>query len=82
MLESAVENAKANVELNKDRITEGKCDFFAGRAENLLPDIVKEYSRQGKKIIGIVDPPRSGLHPTVLKLMRTCIGLDLSLRPF
>ena len=31
---------------------------------------------EGSKIVAIVDPPRSGLHSTVLKSMRTCKGLD------
>ena len=28
------------------------------------------------KIIGVVDPPRSGLHLNVIKALRTCKGLD------
>lgn len=53
-----------------------KCDFYAGKAEELLPNIVKEYSSKGLKIVGIVDPPRSGLHKDVLRALRTCKGLD------
>lgn len=55
-----------NVQLNEGKIDPEKCDFFAGRAEELLPTIVKEYSSKGLKIVGIVDPPRSGLHKDVL----------------
>lgn len=40
-----------------------------------MPPIVVKESGQGK-IVGIVDPPRSGLHRDVLKALRTCKGLD------
>ena len=76
ILESAVENAKVNVKLNEGKIDPEKCEFHAGRAEELLPNIVKEYSSKGYQIVGIVDPPRSGLHKDVLKALRTCKGLD------
>ncbi len=76
LIESAVENAKQNVRLNEGVIDPSKCDFYAGRAEDLLPNIVKEYSSKGLKIVGIVDPPRSGLHKDVLRALRTCKGLD------
>lgn len=76
LIESAVENAKQNVRLNEGVIDPAKCDFYAGRAEELLPNIVKEYSSKGLKIVGIVDPPRSGLHKDVLRALRTCKGLD------
>lgn len=42
LVEAAVDNAKLNVEeMNKDKIEPGKCEFHAGRAEVLLPDISK-----------------------------------------
>jgi tRNA (uracil-5-)-methyltransferase len=31
---------------------------------------------KGVTVIGIVDPPRSGLHPSVVTALRTCKGLD------
>ena len=62
--------------MNKDMVDPDKCEFHAGRAEEVLPNIVKEYASLNCKIIGIVDPPRSGLHRDVLKALRTCKGLD------
>ena len=77
LVEAAVENAKLNVEeMNKDKIEAGKCEFHAGRAEVLLPEISKLYSDKDNQVVGIVDPPRSGLHKDVLKALRTCKGLD------
>ncbi|CDW77363.1 tiny fragments locus 9c protein [Stylonychia lemnae] len=76
IVESAIENAKANVQLNKDVINPDKCEYYAGRAEEVLPNLVKDQQALGLQIIGIVDPPRSGLHKDVLKALRTCKGLD------
>ena len=73
LLVSAVENAKANVSLNAELLESDKMQFVAGRAEETLAPIIAEASG---KIIGIVDPPRSGLHGNVLKALRTCKGLD------
>lgn len=39
--EEAVVNAKENVKLNKDQLDPKKMSFHAGKAETLLPDIVK-----------------------------------------
>lgn len=41
LVEAAVENARKNVELNKDLIEAGKCEYFAGRAEVTMPEIAK-----------------------------------------
>jgi tRNA (uracil-5-)-methyltransferase len=76
LLVSAVDNAKENVSLNKDLLTEEKMEFHAGKAEETLPPIVRRVVDEGGKIIGIVDPPRGGLHGDVLKALRTCKGLD------
>jgi tRNA (uracil-5-)-methyltransferase len=60
--------------LNNETIAEDKMEFFAGRAEEILPPIVRDI--KATKIIGIVDPPRSGLHRDVLRALRCCKGLD------
>lgn len=76
LVEAAVINARENVKLNKEIIDEEKCEFHAGRAEILLPEIAKKYSDSSNTIVGIVDPPRSGLHKDVLRALRCCKGLD------
>jgi len=73
LIKQAVENAKENVKLNSEIFEGREIEFHAGRAEDLLPSLVEN---QSGKIIGIVDPPRSGLHQNVLKALRTCKGLD------
>eukprot|EP00743_Colponemidia_sp_Colp-15_P003613 GILK01003896.1.p1 GENE.GILK01003896.1~~GILK01003896.1.p1 ORF type:complete len:631 (-),score=131.05 GILK01003896.1:2114-3955(-) len=76
MVESAVQDAKHNAELN--HVT--NCQFYCGKAESVLSQVIDEINRDTtkpkKKIVGIVDPPRAGLHPTVLKALRTCKGLN------
>ena len=42
----------------------------------MLPDISKRFSDQNSTIVGIVDPPRGGLHRDVLRALRTCKGLN------
>mmetsp|Transcript_11077 Transcript_11077/g.16841 ORF Transcript_11077/g.16841 Transcript_11077/m.16841 type:complete len:178 (-) Transcript_11077:17-550(-) len=76
LVAAAVENAKENVRLNSEKIDDGKCEFHAGRAEILLPEIAKEQSAKASTIVGIVDPPRNGLHKDVLRALRCCKGLD------
>ena len=71
--------------MNKDSLDCDKISFHAGRAEEVLPPIVQQEIQSKidengeqvqQKIVGIVDPPRSGLHRDVLKCLRTCKGLD------
>ena len=76
LIEQAVLNARENTKMNKANLDEDKIEFHAGKAEVVLPPIVSDVSSSGVKIIGIVDPPRSGLHREVLKCLRTCKGLD------
>jgi tRNA (uracil-5-)-methyltransferase len=73
LIKQAVENANENVKLNEALFKDRQIEFHAGRAEDLLPTLSEQ---QTGRIVGIVDPPRSGLHPTVIKALRTCKGLD------
>ena len=75
IVEQAIADAKQNVALNEGKIDSTKVEFYAGKAEEVMPPIVLKESGQGK-IVGIVDPPRSGLHRDVLKALRTCKGMD------
>ena len=49
--------------------------MICSKVEDCLNEQVKSFSGKGK-IIGIVDPPRAGLHKDVIKALRTCKGLD------
>lgn len=71
MVEAAVENAKDN--MKKNSVTNAA--FFAGKVEDVFLDVMKDAfetaeDREGSDIVAILDPPRSGLHPTVVKWLR------------
>ena len=76
IIEQAIDNARQNVKLNEGALDASKLIFHAGKAEEVMPPIVREESSSENKIVGIVDPPRSGLHQDVLRCLRTCKGMD------
>ncbi|BHF64296.1 tRNA methyltransferase 2 [Sparganum proliferum] len=67
LVAAAVENARHNAELNG--ITNAK--FLAGRAELLLNDVIRGLAPD-KQIVAILDPPRAGVHPGVIEVLRRC----------
>lgn len=67
LVPAAVENARHNAELNG--ITNAK--FLAGRAELLLTDVIRGLAPD-KQIVAILDPPRAGVHPGVIEVLRRC----------
>ncbi len=66
----AVEDARKNAEINGI----GNAQFFAGKAEEVLPGYYEEYAaghpgqRAGADVI-VVDPPRKGCEESVLETM-------------
>ncbi|XP_041457004.1 tRNA (uracil-5-)-methyltransferase homolog A-like [Lytechinus variegatus] len=67
----AVENAKENAAINGvDNVT-----FYCGKAEDLLPGITNRL-HNSLDVIGIVDPPRAGLHQRVVQAIRRCPKLN------
>lgn len=69
LIPEAVEDAKINAELNGVN-----AEFKAGKAEDLLKEIIRPI--QGENIFGVVDPPRNGLHKSILQSLRTTKGLN------
>lgn len=66
VVESSVSDAKVNAEKNNA----ATCEFLTGRAEEVLPSVLKKAT--GKKIVAVVDPPRDGLGPTFVAELRKC----------
>ena len=67
IIEEAVEDARANALAN----SVNNANFHAGRAEFVLPELLKKYDQtEGCKTVAIVDPPRSGLHPKAVLALR------------
>lgn len=58
MISEAVEMAKENTERNNIM----QAEFFAGKAEDLLPSVLEQYEIDTV----VIDPPRSGMHPKAL----------------
>lgn len=62
-VKEAIEDARINAEANG--IT--NCTFFDGDMKDILTaDFIKEH---GKPEVMIIDPPRAGMHPDVLKVI-------------
>ena len=59
----AVKNAEENVAINGNLIEDGKCRFYAGRAEYTMPAVAKDFSDKANTIVGIVDVEGDGAEP-------------------
>jgi hypothetical protein len=64
LVQEAVRDAMRNAENNNV----ANCKFFAGRAEDILGNILRNV--ESKDVVAIVDPPRAGLHPKALAAIR------------
>ncbi|GLC36836.1 hypothetical protein PLESTB_000777400 [Pleodorina starrii] len=70
---SAIEDARVNAALNG--IT--NAEFVAGKAEDALPGILSTHAGEGSPygpgdVVAVADPPRAGLHRTVLRALLGC----------
>lgn len=82
IVEAAVEDAKHNAQLNgityelatiTIRDSRGRnASFIAGKAEEKLNAALSLLSATIKEVVGVVDPPRAGLHPKTLSAIRAC----------
>ncbi|XP_001603783.1 tRNA (uracil-5-)-methyltransferase homolog A isoform X2 [Nasonia vitripennis] len=64
MTPSAIENAKVNAKENDVK----NCEFFVGKAEDILLPVINRTTKPN--IVAIVDPPRAGLHQKALVSLR------------
>ncbi|XP_045772412.1 tRNA (uracil-5-)-methyltransferase homolog A [Maniola jurtina] len=64
LVAEAVKDAKANAELNNI----DNCEFFTGKAEDVLPSVLARVTSDD--VIAIVDPPRAGLHMRAITQLR------------
>jgi tRNA (uracil-5-)-methyltransferase len=76
LCEPAVVNARANAERNHIQ----HASYHVGKAEDTMPTVLASLSSTAqagnRRVVAIVDPPRSGLHPSVLKALRRCTAID------
>ncbi|XP_056148315.1 tRNA (uracil-5-)-methyltransferase homolog B [Lampris incognitus] len=66
LIEQAVEDARHNTTLN----TIMNCEFLAGRAEVILPDLLPQLSSSDGDLTAVVNPSRAGLHYRVIRALR------------
>ncbi|CAE7228348.1 TRMT2A, partial [Symbiodinium necroappetens] len=71
LIPEAVEAAKANAALNKVENTE----WIVGKAEDVLPQVLQGLD-PSLEVCAVVDPPRPGLHSSVLRALRGCPQLS------
>ena len=64
----AIANAEANARLNGL----SNCSYIAGRAESVMESVTATSTDPNTEYICIVDPPRVGLHKSVIKAIRDC----------
>ncbi|GLV46799.1 uncharacterized protein CBL_20945 [Carabus blaptoides fortunei] len=64
LVPQAIIDAKENATINHI----GNCDFFAGRAEDILTSVL--YRATMDDVIAIVDPPRAGMHNRAIAQLR------------
>lgn len=86
IVEDAVMDAKANAVLNG--ITNAR--FIVGKAEDTINKVVGEYpgikkmvsigdgegAAAAHKFVAVLDPPRGGVHPKVLRAIRDCEAIS------
>ncbi|CAH0390138.1 unnamed protein product [Bemisia tabaci] len=64
VLESNLEDAKKNAELNGIK----NCEFIAGKIEDEIEKILSNL--QDKEVVVVLDPPRSGIHARIVHALR------------
>ena len=74
----AIEDARANAKSNFGDADEVQLEFIAGRAEEVVGRLIKEHEEQltSSEVVCVVDPPRAGLHPSVLRCLRQTESID------
>ncbi|KAM4664734.1 tRNA (uracil-5-)-methyltransferase homolog B isoform 3-T3 [Discoglossus pictus] len=70
LLEEAVSDAHWNATFNDIQNSQ----FLAGRAEKLLPRLLIDR-QDSEPLVAVVNPPRAGIHPRVVRALRSCEGL-------
>ncbi|KFD61647.1 hypothetical protein M514_26166 [Trichuris suis] len=68
VVEEAVEDAKENASANEVK----HCEYFCGKAEDLINSVTELETVKGSKCVGVLDPPRAGIGQNVISALRKC----------
>ena len=66
---SAIQDSIDNAKLNQ---VKANCNYYAGDAEHVLPILVKNKGLQDTDLVAVVNPPRRGLYPPVIRALNSC----------
>ena len=79
----AISDAQRNFERNRAAITHNgarvcRASYVAGKAEEHMEAMVRSAAPQPRTttVLAVVDPPRGGLHPKVIRALRACRALE------
>ncbi|KAJ1564744.1 tRNA methyltransferase 2 [Nowakowskiella sp. JEL0078] len=72
IVETAIEDAKVNAEANG--IT--NAIFIASKVEDVMSSIFKEHVGVNDRVVVVLDPPRSGVHSSVIRTIRHHEGVE------
>ena len=69
MVQTACENAEKNKKLNNIE----NYEIICSKVEDVIDKAIEPYKECN--IVGVLDPPRAGLHKNVVQALRNCKGL-------
>jgi tRNA (uracil-5-)-methyltransferase len=73
MVPEAIDDARHNAQINN--VT--NATFFVGKVEDVVKATNFDAMVQGaKQVIAVLDPARGGMHPTVLRALRSCAAIS------
>ncbi|CDW57551.1 tRNA (uracil 5) methyltransferase A [Trichuris trichiura] len=70
-VKEAVEDAKENASANEVK----HCEYFCGKAEDLIDSVTELQTVKWSTCIGVLDPPRAGIGQHVIIALRKCHAL-------
>lgn len=50
--------------------------YLHGKVEDAIQKVFKDHVSENDQVVAILDPPRSGVHSTVIQAIRACAGLE------
>jgi tRNA (uracil-5-)-methyltransferase len=71
----AVADARLNAASNH---VEDKIDYLCGPVEDMMPVLLQSLPKDDSEaeVVGVLDPPRAGVHPSVIHAIRKCERLN------
>ncbi|KXS20699.1 S-adenosyl-L-methionine-dependent methyltransferase [Gonapodya prolifera JEL478] len=70
MVKQAIADAKENARANEI----WNVDYICGKVEQVIPQVIKRVTRE-MKVVAVLDPPREGVHASVIEAIRACTEL-------